>query len=270
MSAETLISVCIATYNGEQTLKETIQSVLDQTHQHFEIIISDDGSTDGTQDIINSYSDPRIKAHFNSTNVGMSHNWQQAIMMAEGEFVINLGHDDMLLPNCMERVLETFATNKKTGMVAFCANVIPQNVVNGIYANGHLTDQEALPYLKALKGSAPSQIFYRTKAVKEANGYDTGFNYCPEISLAMRITINGWHTCNLDEILGTRTAYANRVTAKVKKITIIKDRLRFLNTFKKHYTKEEWAKQVKPLRKARFWYYVGPTYRKIRGIKLEE
>ena len=65
-----MISVCMATYNGERFIKEQIDSILPQLSQDDELIISDDGSTDRTLEIIASYKDERIKVfhHLNPTN----------------------------------------------------------------------------------------------------------------------------------------------------------------------------------------------------------
>ena len=64
-------SVIIAIYNKEQFLKRTLQSVLDQDYAKFEVILVNDGSTDGSKEVIDSFSDPRIK-YFEQENQGAS------------------------------------------------------------------------------------------------------------------------------------------------------------------------------------------------------
>lgn len=77
-----MISVCMATYNGGKYIREQIDSILPQLSSTDELIISDDGSTDDTVEIIKSYSEPRIKLlHFNRDKTGLNpYRWPQQIL----------------------------------------------------------------------------------------------------------------------------------------------------------------------------------------------
>ena len=66
------ITVAMPVYNGEGFVHLAIQSVLDQTYTDFELLIVDNCSTDGTLDVVKTFSDPRIRLHINSTNLGMA------------------------------------------------------------------------------------------------------------------------------------------------------------------------------------------------------
>ena len=66
-------------YNGEGFVHLAIQSVLDQTYSDFELLIVDNCSTDGTLDVVKTFSDPRIRLHRNSTNLGMVGNWNRSV-----------------------------------------------------------------------------------------------------------------------------------------------------------------------------------------------
>lgn len=81
------ISVLISAYNHQKFVAKTIQSVLDQTFQDFEILITNDNSTDKTLDIIKSFSDPRIKLFENNINLGMVVNTNNMIKMAKGDYI---------------------------------------------------------------------------------------------------------------------------------------------------------------------------------------
>ncbi|BFM39384.1 glycosyltransferase family 2 protein [Synechocystis sp. LKSZ1] len=95
-------SVCIPNFNYEVYIGKTIQSVLNQTYQDFEILISDNASTDSSVEIIKSFNDPRIKFQINKINIGFGPNLLKAASMASGDYMLMLSSDDLMLPNALE------------------------------------------------------------------------------------------------------------------------------------------------------------------------
>ena len=71
VNSQILVSVLMPVYNAETHLREAIDSILKQTYQHLEFVIVNDGSTDGSEDIILSYKDPRIRLLVNPENKGL-------------------------------------------------------------------------------------------------------------------------------------------------------------------------------------------------------
>jgi glycosyltransferase involved in cell wall biosynthesis len=94
-------SICIPNYNYEKFLGSTIQSVLDQTGADFEIVVSDNASTDRSRDIVSGFNDPRIRLHTNACNVGFAANLDRAARMATGDRMIMLSSDDLLRPGTL-------------------------------------------------------------------------------------------------------------------------------------------------------------------------
>ncbi len=91
-------SVCIPNYNYERFLGRTIQSVRDQMGAEFEILVSDNASTDRSMDIVRGFADPRIRWRVNRCNVGFAGNLDRAARLAEGERMIMLSSDDLMRP----------------------------------------------------------------------------------------------------------------------------------------------------------------------------
>lgn len=89
----------MAVYNGEKYLREQIDSILIQLKKSDELIISDDGSTDSTLKIINSYVDPRIKIYHNRGNHGFVSNFENALLNASGDFLFLADQDDVWFPD---------------------------------------------------------------------------------------------------------------------------------------------------------------------------
>ncbi|MDD5159834.1 MAG: glycosyltransferase family 2 protein [Sulfuricurvum sp.] len=92
-----LISIAMTTFNGEQYISEQIESILNQTHTNLQIIICDDGSTDSTPRILETYAnkDPRITIIFNDTNIGLVKNFEKALSLCAGEYIALADQDDI-------------------------------------------------------------------------------------------------------------------------------------------------------------------------------
>lgn len=111
-----MVSVCIATFNGEKYIEEQLNSILPQLQPHDEVIISDDGSTDSTLKIVESFNDQRIKVFHHQKKEKVifrfdytTHNFEYAITQAKGDYIFLSDQDDVWLPNkveCSLRALE--------------------------------------------------------------------------------------------------------------------------------------------------------------------
>lgn len=94
-----MISVCLATYNGERYIIEQINSILFQLSNNDEVIISDDNSTDDTLNLIKSIGDKRIKIFTNDLGQGYTRNFENAIKKSSGEFIFLCDQDDVWMEN---------------------------------------------------------------------------------------------------------------------------------------------------------------------------
>jgi glycosyltransferase involved in cell wall biosynthesis len=106
-----MISVCMATKNGERFVLEQIESILLQLGQHDELIISDDCSTDNTVKLITALYDKRIKLHQNANEKGVIKNFETGLSMCKGDFIFLADQDDVWLPDklkVMMRYLDRF------------------------------------------------------------------------------------------------------------------------------------------------------------------
>jgi len=97
------VSICIPSYNHQKYVGEAIQSVLDQTYGDFEIVITDDGSSDGTVREIKKFTDPRIKLFCFEQNQGSAIAMTQCLNEAQGEYIGILNSDDAFLPTKLEK-----------------------------------------------------------------------------------------------------------------------------------------------------------------------
>lgn len=99
-----LVSVILPTFNRAYILGEAIKSVLSQTYNNWELIIVDDGSTDKTADLVNTFKDKRIK-YFKKKNAGPCAARNYGISKSRGKWITYLDSDDVLLPACIETMV---------------------------------------------------------------------------------------------------------------------------------------------------------------------
>src|ERR1700693_193106 len=106
-----LISVIMPVYNGERFIRETIDSVLNQTYRNFEFIIVNDGSVDSTRQIISSYDDKRIIPLNLAINQGVSNARNTGTDLARGEFIAFCDADDLYDPGRLQTQLDFLTSN---------------------------------------------------------------------------------------------------------------------------------------------------------------
>ncbi|BAY09567.1 glycosyltransferase family 2 protein [Calothrix sp. NIES-2098] len=99
------VTVCIPTFNRVHLLPYAIESVLKQSYQDFELIICDDGSSDGTDELMSEYSDQRIQYIRHQQNIGKSNNMRSGFNAASGEYFIKFDDDDRLTPDFLARTV---------------------------------------------------------------------------------------------------------------------------------------------------------------------
>ncbi|MFC0438623.1 glycosyltransferase family 2 protein [Kutzneria buriramensis] len=114
-----LVSVGLPVYNGVERIEAVVRSVLGQDHADLELVISDNASTDGSEELCRSLAaeDERIVYHRNPVNVGLLNNFVGAIRLGRGEFFRWVGDDDWLAPNCVSRGLDAFAEDPRLVLV---------------------------------------------------------------------------------------------------------------------------------------------------------
>lgn len=117
MTGDPLVSVCIPTFNGSLFLHKTLSSVLSQTHQNLQIVISDHSSTDSTLEIINSFNDPRIEIYSFDEKGTAADNWNHCCSKARGKYIQLLCQDDVLYPKCIEQ--HVYELERATENVSF-------------------------------------------------------------------------------------------------------------------------------------------------------
>jgi glycosyltransferase involved in cell wall biosynthesis len=129
-----LVSIGLPVYNGEKFLRYALDSILAQTFTDFELIISDNASTDATRAICEEYAarDPRVRYFRNERNMGASYNYNRVTELSRGKYIRHASYDDVLAPTNIERCVEVMEADDG---IALC---YPQ--MSRIDEEGHVID----------------------------------------------------------------------------------------------------------------------------------
>jgi predicted O-linked N-acetylglucosamine transferase (SPINDLY family)/glycosyltransferase involved in cell wall biosynthesis len=236
-NAQPLVSICIPTYNGAAFIGEAIQSALAQTYPNIEVIISDDGSTDETIAIAQSFTsqtsaDFRIILH---RNYGLSQNWNFCISQAKGKYIKFLFQDDLLAPECIEKMVAVAQKNPGIGMIfsprgitidAAESNPILRKASQSIkdlhkgWSNlkSIQSGQELLADANCLnnpinKIGEPSTVLIAARVFAEIGLFDSGLSQYVDLDMWWRIMGN-YHIGFVDEKLSSLRIHPQQQTWK--------------------------------------------------------
>ena len=141
---EPLVTVLMPVYNGARYIRETIDSILNQTYTNFEFLIIDDASTDNTLDIIASYNDNRIVVARNEHNSKIVYTMNKGIQLAKGEFIARMDADDIALPQRLEKQAKYLVAHPEVSMVDVIMELIDENGVSLNAYNSDVTSDEGI------------------------------------------------------------------------------------------------------------------------------
>lgn len=195
------VSVCIPVYNGERFIAETIQSVLDQTFGDFELLISDNASTDGTVPIIEAFDDPRIRLLRNETNIGPGRNYNRLLAEARGRYIKVLSADDFLMPESLERMVAVFEDPANEGVVLVTARreVVDDNS-EYLTSRGPRFSRKRMPGTRAIRQMArsgtnlvgeTSATLFRAEMVDRIGMFLDDAPYCVDMDYWFRMLAEG-------------------------------------------------------------------------------
>ncbi len=216
-----LVSVCIPVYNGEATIKETLDSVISQTYKELEIIIVDNCSTDRTLNIVSGANDSRIRVYKNDTNLGMVGNWNKCLEYVRGSYIQFVCADDILYPECIRRKVEMMEHCERLSMVFGASEIIDSAgkviIKRHIFKKSCIADGGKLAkrsyYLKNLYGE-PSNVLFKAKLLAEAGNFALNTCYTTDWDMWLRLSCLG-DVGYVNEILVKYRVSASNETSRI-------------------------------------------------------
>ena len=194
------VSVLMPVYNGEEYLGEAIESILNQTFRDFEFIIINDGSTDHSAEIVQSYDDPRIRYFESEQNMGLARSLNRGLALARSPYITRMDQDDISLPERLAKQVDSLNAHPEVGVLG-CA-------VQLIDAGGKLSNIQRYPaehgvlrwHLCFKSPIAHPTVMMRREVVARVGGYSIDIVHAEDYDLWRRLS---WvtHLSNLEEVL---------------------------------------------------------------------
>lgn len=195
------VSVVIPAYQNVDFVDATIESVLAQTFDDFELVVSDHSSTDGTWEAVARFtSDPRVRAFRTPSGGGAPRNWNRVSDEARGELVKLVCADDLLARDCLERQVEALDTHPSAVLVSSRRRLVDATGGTVIRARGlpglsGLVDGRAAVRAAVRAGSnifgEPACVMLRRDALESVGGWDGRFPYLIDQTTYARVLLQG-------------------------------------------------------------------------------
>ena len=178
-----LITVGIPLYNGQDRIERAVRSVLNQTFDDFELIVTDDGSADESVNVVRSFSDDRLVLVEGKHNRGISYRLNQQIGLAKGEYFVRMDADDIMFPDRLVKQLDVMRKNPRIDVLGSSVVVVDENE-NVVGMRGHTGGQMT----KVDRLSHPT-VFGKIEWFRK-NRYDERFSGCEDYELWLRTCHN--------------------------------------------------------------------------------
>lgn len=210
-STQKTISVLMPVYNGETFLQEALDSILGQTYTDFEFIIIDDASEDGTADILNTCTDPRVMRLRNEKNRGNYAARNRGLTLAKGKYICVMDADDVANPDRFSKQVAYLETH-------------PEVVAVGsryLFSDGYLRPvplmyEEICLYLLEENCFLHSSLMIRSDALRKLRGYREEFIYSADYDLVCRLSLLG-KIGNMPDVLMTYRWHTSQISQRCSK-----------------------------------------------------
>lgn len=178
------VTILMPVYNGENYLRESIESILYQTFTDFEFLIIDDGSTDQSVSIIKSYDDPRIRLKMNKMNQKLSATLNKGIASAKGKYIARMDCDDISFASRLEKQVDFMDKNPEIGVCGTAMKIMLTDLLVE-YPSRH--DDIKCRMLFSNSFSHPTLMYRKSVLNKYGLYYDTVIPYAQDYDLCWRM-----------------------------------------------------------------------------------
>lgn len=202
-------------YNGQRFIKLAIESILSQTYSNFEFLIIDDGSTDGSIEIIKSFKDKRIKLVAHNENLGLTKRLNEGLSAIKTESVARMDTDDIAKPDRLLKQIEYMNAHPTTILLGCNYEKIDENGKKIWTSNFPIEHSQISKSIISKNPFSHSCFFFRRKEIAEVGSYDQNFKYSQDYELALKITAK-YKTHNLPDVLMEDRFSSNSITEKHK------------------------------------------------------
>mgnify|MGYP000878719393 CR=1 FL=1 len=238
------VSVLMTVYNGERFIKEAIESVISQTFENWQLVLVDNASTDGTLNIINSFTDIRIHKVFLDQQISRTQALNLALRESNSEFIAILDADDLAERDRLKVQVQFMKDNPNAGIVTSCAKLIDANGEVFAYWRPPGFPELLNNYLSWDMPICHSTMLARRKVlVENFFGYNEELKIGQDWDLGIRVA-QRYPIFSVNEILGSWRRFEGSITGSPENFLTGR-----LETIKILETGKTLAKDQKTLRK---------------------
>lgn len=214
-----LVSVIMPVHNAAAYLAQAIDSVLAQTFGDFELLVLNDGSTDNSNEVIQRYSDKRLRVIQNEKNIGLTATLNKAVRLCRGEYIARMDADDICMPQRFEKQVNYLEQHADVSVLACRAQVInADGEITGEWSDDadHLTESEIRGYLPFSNCIVHPSVMMRAEIAKkyEYKAYQKG---AEDWDLWLRLLAAGRRIHKLNEPLLHYRVHMQSTMAEQKK-----------------------------------------------------
>lgn len=206
-----LVSILLPAYNAELFIISALESILNQTYSNLEIIVINDGSTDNTEQIINTLTDDRIKLINNDNNLGLIKTLNKGIDFCNGKYIARMDADDISYPTRIEKQVSTMEENPSVGICGTWFETYTNNEPTGHSKYPANNDEIQINQLHKISLCHGTAIF--KKQVLLDNKFDSDFAHAEDFELWSRIK-NCTKMKNIQEVLYRVNRHGENVSIK--------------------------------------------------------
>ncbi len=190
------------TYNSEQHLQAAIDSIINQTYPHWELLILDDGSQDGTQKIVEGYQDERVFFYPNESNLGLAENLNRAKPLVNGQYIARMDSDDISLPHRFEKQIHFLEQHPNIVMVGAALNLCSDDLKEVLEEVHYpLTAEQIRTFVLVRPPFTHATLMIRSDFYhQDIFHYHQKFSVSEDYDLWSRVCFS-FETANLDEVL---------------------------------------------------------------------
>jgi hypothetical protein len=196
-----VVSVAMSVFNGERFLREAVESILNQTFRDFEFIIINDGSTDGTAAMLDSYagSDSRVRV-YHQENKGLIESLNRGCGLAQGKYIARMDADDIAVKDRLQWQIEFMERHTEIGVVGGAVEII-DSAGRAFYSSRHpVTDEQIKSTVLQHCPFTHAAVMIRKEALLSVGGYRGLFVDAEDYDLWLRIA-ERWGLANLEAVV---------------------------------------------------------------------
>ena len=196
------VSVVMPVHNGERFLKKAIESVLAQTYGHFEFLILNDGSTDGTDAVVARFQDSRIKLVHNPRNLGLTATLNRGLRLANFELIARHDADDISHPTRLAKQIDYFTEHPEVVLVGTQAEIVDEEGRSqGQLFDRALTHESIVWDLLFDNSFTHSSVMFKKSIILDKlGGYNETVRYCQDYHLCSEVA-RSYKVANLPDRL---------------------------------------------------------------------